>query len=563
MKLSRKISLIFTLSILATFTCIAWYTYDRSIALLEQDSELKAKQTSEIAANALQQRLFDIERTNDMLAKVITEKIAAGTELYQITSVISSVIENNPSYQSISVVDNTRAQTELFKVERHNQTQRLRTTINSNTSLGHVQIFAIANQRSNDKIFVSPVTSHYDRLSHPSLSPYVFIIYPMSISSRNDCSLVVTIDIKKLMLDATSIMDEPSMYIIANTQGDYLLHPNEGKQFGFTRGKVERVQIDHPQAARTVSEKIPSFFKTTTNTSSDPNVYAYFLSAEFALHNTVKHYIFGQYRYESIADLWMSNALEGYAITVLMLLTTALVLSYSLFKLITQPLSQIAQFANRITLGEKTTCYKYENRDEIGDLANALDYLQQKLNLKYTQLKQSEEKFQRLARTDHLTGLSNRHSFTETLQQEIEQHQVNQMYMALMFIDVNNFKQVNDHLGHHNGDLLLKSIANTLASSLRSSDVVCRYGGDEFVVLITNLASLDAVHSICEKLHNSVAQLNDELDLPNFIASLSIGVAIYPSNALNAEKLMRLADKAMYSAKKKGGPQTCWSRSEH
>lgn len=157
-----------------------------------------------------------------------------------------------------------------------------------------------------------------------------------------------------------------------------------------------------------------------------------------------------------------------------------------------------------------------------------------------------------LAYHDELTGLANRALFNQLLAHEITQSSRNQKRFALLFVDLDGFKHVNDTLGHDAGDLLLCTIAERLEKSLRKSDVVARLGGDEFVVIMNNIIEADTVANVAEKI---IRQVHKPVHSGPHILEVgcSIGIAIYPDNGKESEEIMHHADIAMYRAKQQGG----------
>jgi diguanylate cyclase (GGDEF)-like protein len=155
------------------------------------------------------------------------------------------------------------------------------------------------------------------------------------------------------------------------------------------------------------------------------------------------------------------------------------------------------------------------------------------------------------AERDFLTGLPNRALLTDRLAQAIALAQRHRKRVALMYLDLDHFKDINDSLGHSVGDQLLQSAARRLESCVRHSDTVSRHGGDEFVVLLSEIgAAQDAEHA-AEKIIKAMAE-------PHLIGehrlsvTLSIGISLYPDDGADFEKVLRNADAAMYHAKRGG-----------
>lgn len=160
----------------------------------------------------------------------------------------------------------------------------------------------------------------------------------------------------------------------------------------------------------------------------------------------------------------------------------------------------------------------------------------------------AEERAHELATRDPLTGLMNRRSLAEQLEHAMMRASRVNEQLALLFLDMDKFKSVNDSLGHDAGDELLVQVASRLRSAVRESDVVARLGGDEFVVLMEGLPSYAAAAEVANKIVTSVGE-PFEVCSQNLRTSVSIGIGMYPQDASSVQDLMRSADLAMYHAK--------------
>lgn len=172
--------------------------------------------------------------------------------------------------------------------------------------------------------------------------------------------------------------------------------------------------------------------------------------------------------------------------------------------------------------------------------------------LDITERKIAEEKIKQLAYHDSLTGLPNRSLLLDRLEIQLATAKRHKTKFALLFIDLDGFKQVNDQYGHKMGDKLLQEVACRLEDSTRKMDTVARIGGDEFVVLVNELVPPNAVQTVSEKILQTINrpfQLHSEITVN---VSASIGVAIYPDDGHSADDLLTCSDNAMYSAKKEG-----------
>lgn len=166
-------------------------------------------------------------------------------------------------------------------------------------------------------------------------------------------------------------------------------------------------------------------------------------------------------------------------------------------------------------------------------------------------LKRSQEKMNFLAHHDQLTSLPNRLLFNTHLQHSIERVRRNRKYLAVMFFDLDHFKDVNDTLGHAAGDELLCWFAQQLTGLVRSEDTVARMGGDEFTILVESLERTCDAAAVADKLLN-IFREPLQLHRHEFFISASIGISIYPNDGADADTLIRNADAAMYQAKALG-----------
>lgn len=185
-------------------------------------------------------------------------------------------------------------------------------------------------------------------------------------------------------------------------------------------------------------------------------------------------------------------------------------------------------------------------RDEIGEITHYVA-----VYLDITERKKEEERIQYLANYDVLTGLPNRYLLGDRLGQGLSRSQRHQTKLAVIFIDLDHFKNINDSLGHDVGDELLKMVADRLKLCLRGSDTIARQGGDEFVAILGDLNSEDEATFISEKMIESLAT---QFVVGEYQLSVtpSIGVSIYPDDGETPMQLLRNADLAMYRAKDAG-----------
>ncbi|PKH86733.1 bacteriohemerythrin [Colwellia sp. Bg11-28] len=259
---------------------------------------------------------------------------------------------------------------------------------------------------------------------------------------------------------------------------------------------------------------------------------------------------------------------EGYLIILAMLIFLlvaiffALVLNYSIIS----PVRKLTYALNDMSEGQNNIHFNHiDSKDEIGSMQLAFEKLRRKLlqgdvykatvsqqqkEIKYR--KSQQDHFQQLALTDALTGAVNRHHFNEVLDQEIANVNNHGSPLSIMLLDIDHFKSVNDRYGHGVGDEVLVMFYQTCVEAVRSSDVVARIGGEEFVIIMPNTQLVNA-QKFAERLRQKIAKL--ELNIANnqISVTVSIGVSQWQSEYFtNAETFVAHADKSLYQAKNSG-----------
>jgi len=176
---------------------------------------------------------------------------------------------------------------------------------------------------------------------------------------------------------------------------------------------------------------------------------------------------------------------------------------------------------------------------------------------KITERREAEETIKKLAYYDKLTGLPNRVLFNDRIEMALAQARRYEHKLAVLLLDLDEFKDINDRLGHKKGDQVLQMVANRLSNLLRATDVVTRLGGDEFLVLLTHIRHDQDVIVVTQKIMKAI----DEpfiLDGHECNITVSIGIAVYPKHGTDAGTLIERADVAMYRAKEGGRNQWQW-----
>ena len=253
------------------------------------------------------------------------------------------------------------------------------------------------------------------------------------------------------------------------------------------------------------------------------------------------------------------------SITLIIILLIAVWISQILSAKYTEPIYTLRDNMSDASSGNLDVKCDISSDNEFGDLARMFNSMMDIISNNYKELsaskaalevseqelKKNYAHIEQLAYHDGLTGLYNRVAFMKYAYDIFHDASVGASRHAIFFIDLDNFKNINDTLGHDYGDLLLKDVSNRMLSCIASDDILARNGGDEFLVLKNRFDNVDDLENFAEQLVNIVHHpfiLNDETAM----VSMSVGIAVFPNNGLTVSELIKNADIAMYNAKNSG-----------
>ncbi len=254
-------------------------------------------------------------------------------------------------------------------------------------------------------------------------------------------------------------------------------------------------------------------------------------------------------------DLLYQAFIRGLLITSLILLISLFCATFFSIR-VTRPLNELVQAAHSIISGKATKITRQPHSKELWELVNAFNKMSEWLENYHVEIKEYQRQLERQAFYDELTGLGNRNMLKEHLKSAISYAKRHQKIAAIMFLDLDRFKYINDTLGHSIGDALLQEVAQRLRALLRDCDNIARMGGDEFIIIINDLNSyhLQAKQDVSRIAKDIGKKLNRPFSIAGheLSCSFSIGIAFYPHDGDDTEILTRNADTAMYQAKSKG-----------
>lgn len=295
-----------------------------------------------------------------------------------------------------------------------------------------------------------------------------------------------------------------------------------------------------------------------TTSSISKNIYGYYLIKElnwlYIIHQDNK-------QYQQLTTLLPITLI----VTLIIMLIIAISVSRLLVHKYTAPIISLNEVMAEATAGNLDVISDIQTKNEFGELSDNFNSMMNIISTNYKELnksklalEQSEKevtenytKIEQLAYHDGLTGLYNRVAFLEFANKILNENGSTLDHHAVFFLDLDNFKNVNDTLGHDYGDLLLQQVSSKLTSYMSEHDILARTGGDEFLIFKSNYESIQELKDFATTLVN-IVQFPFNLDGETAHVSMSIGISLFPNNGLSISELIKNSDIAMYSAKTTG-----------
>jgi diguanylate cyclase len=419
---------------------------------------------------------------------------------------------------------------------------------------GHFTYVSDALRQSPGSTYLSRMVINHEQDTHAgSEQPTILFAMPVHDETGRAWGLVaISIDLNGVFSHLAA--DWPSDYrlFFANQEGDYLIHPDPAKSFGFDKGRRFLVQEEFPATRNLVEGRED---QVVVEADSGPYaaspIVAAFIAQSPKVASDGNRYVLGLAQPLATA-VAQADQLGVTMLQIVILLTLGSVLiAVVLARTVTRPINLMSRVVDRFGAGGLDTELPVGRSDEIGVLARSFQRMRKQIDGQLAELLQSRDELKRLAQHDALTGLPNRLLFNDRVEHALATARRDHTQFAVMFIDLDNFKPVNDDFGHGVGDQLLKCIAGRIQVAVRESDTVARIGGDEFVILLRHVQQADDAIAVAEKVRAAAAQPCN-IEGREIAVSASIGIAIYPEHGIDVLTLSKHADIAMYQAKESG-----------
>ncbi|MDP2144596.1 MAG: diguanylate cyclase [Gallionella sp.] len=366
--------------------------------------------------------------------------------------------------------------------------------------------------------------------------------------------IVINVDLQGLFAQlAVDLPPELNLYL-ANVSGDFLIHPDPAHSFAFDRGQDAHVQEEFPDTVALLHSS--GHRKNSVVTSKrDPSATTEAIVAAFIYQpleglEAEDEFILGLSQ-PLPSVLAQSERLAADTLRIVLSISAlAILLAIILARALVRPLNQIVSEVRRFSTDGSIGVLPTARSDEIGELALSIELMEAQIHKQIEDMQEQQNKLDHMASHDSLTGLPNRRLFLERLDQALARAKRHEKQLALLFIDLDGFKVINDTHGHNAGDIVLQAVAQRLRGLLRETDTAARIGGDEFVVLIEDSCDNASIDSIVRKVQAGMSLPIQYQDI-ELVVGGSIGVARYPEDGTTASTLIAASDQAMYRCKVK------------
>ena len=549
--------------LLAAFGVLAsgltgYYTYHATRDILVRDASRELLQSTQVLGRRFSimadevakdaRFLAQMPRTHDVIGTGHAAKISRDALAEQFRSLLSE----HPEYFQARFISAQHNGIELVRVDRDGDSLKVISGLDLQEKHHYPYVYKTL-KLAEGQVHFSRIFINREKGAHAGLKqPTLQVATPVVGDDGNALGvIVINVDLNRLFgLLKTDLGNEHQLYL-ANKTGDYLIHPDSAMTFGFDYGRRFLVQEAFRPVAAIVDEVADTAMVHTVSAKQHEDVIGGFARITFGELPEHSFVIIG-------LTVPLDNVLEetdalarnsGRIVIGFSLL--AIVLSIVVALIFVRPLKRLVAAVQRFSETRELTPVPVHGKDELGTLARSISQMQEHILAHLNDLNLRNEDMEHRARHDALTGAPNREMFFDLLQFSIVNARRNGLQLAVLFIDIDHFKHINDTSGHAAGDAVLIAAVQRLKATIRESDTVARLGGDEFIVMIQPVDDPQQLAVIAQKLTDAL-QEPIEFEGQSLHISASIGVSIFPKDGESAEELLHNADAAMYHSKRDG-----------
>lgn len=475
----------------------------------------------------------------------------------ELATLFRLLMEANPEYFQIRLISAADGGLERIRIDRDGNAL-VRVSGDELQEKGHYPYVFDTLSLHAGQTYLSRVVINHEHGSHSALGqPSVQLAMPVADQHQVALGVVViNVDLNGLFtLLATDLPQEFQLFF-ANRQGDFLIHPDSARSFGFDKGRRVLIQDEFPATAELVEGRTDAvLIEARAGSYARTPVVAAFIGRRTTGPSNETGFILGLAQ-PLASVVKQADALGTVTLQIVLGLCLASILvAVPVARAVTRPINSMSAAVQGFTDDQWATELPQRRQDEIGVLARSFCQLRSQIRQQLAELQQRRVELEHLAQHDTLTGLPNRALFADRMELALSTARRDNARLALLFIDLDRFKPINDRLGHATGDLILKGMADRIRGVIRESDTAARIGGDEFIVLLRNIQHREDAENVADKIREAAAR-PFACDGQTVALSVSIGFALYPDDGADLLSLSKHADKAMYCEKSRHrGPE--------
>lgn len=551
LRLTTRLAVVLALLGVLAAGLTGWYVYGTSRELMVEAAQSKLLTATRVmvrritlAREAVSRDLALLSQHPDALALVAGPHADAQARLETLFGIL---LQSNPSYLQIRLIGQDDFGLERVRVDRH-EGKPLTIGASDMQEKGHFDYVAETLKVPAGNTYISRIVINREAGVHAGEGRPTAIM-AMPVRSGGDGAqavVVVNIDLQGLFDQLGADLPASVQLFLANDQGDWLVHPDASLTFGFDRGQRHLVQHDMP-ATLPLAQGLATEAVFETLQRGQPLVAAFIVQAPLVVaHHARLMFGLAQPLSGVLADV---EKLRGAIWRIVLAVGVAcLIVAGWMARTLTRPINEVGAAARQFAQGQGIGRLPTQRSDEIGELARSFQRMHDTLEQQMGALERSRQELSDLARLDGLTGLANRRLFHEKLQGALAQRRRSGQVVALLYLDLDRFKHINDTHGHDAGDAVLKAVAQRLRDNTREVDTPARLGGDEFAVVVAQSPGDEQLAKLADKLVRAVCAPIGWQDQP-LVVGCSMGIARTPMDGEDEEPLMAAADAAMYTAK--------------
>ncbi|WP_374324700.1 diguanylate cyclase domain-containing protein [Aquipseudomonas alcaligenes] len=549
--------------LLAVFGVLAcgltgYYSYSSSRATLLKAAERDLLTATQVLGRNLRGNIDGVSRDALVLAGIAQGKampLAPSAPVREqaendLAELFETLMRVHTEYMQIRLISAAGHGLEQVRVDRDGE-QPVRIPYPALQEKGHFDYVFDTLRLPPGQVRLSPIVINHELGTHSGVGrPTLHVSTPVAGADGPPSALIViNIDLNQLFDQLRSDLPAHYQVYLSNRWGDLLIHPDQRRTFGFDQGRRRFLQDEFPDVQQLLDTQTESLIGRSDG--KDTSLVAAFVRLATNAGNRESFVVLGLAQPEEYVLKESSRLGERIIQVVIFASLLAVLIATIASRALTSSLKRINLAVQQFARERKSAPLPVQRQDELGQLARSFVQMQEEIVEHLEELSRSRNALEHLARHDPLTGLPNRRVFFERLEHALAAARRSAKPLAVLFVDLDHFKQLNDSLGHSIGDRVLQAVANLLRSATRESDTVARLGGDEFVILIEQLDDPGRVVAVLHKLHERF-QLPMLLDGHEVKVQASMGVSLFPRDGDDIESLVQQADRAMYVAKNAG-----------